>query len=43
MFKVVEIEMQKISALEKEDSDFHSHPNLNQIVLNQIRTAYIYT
>lgn len=43
MFKVVEIEMQKLSAVEKEDSDFHSHPNLNQILLNQIRTAYIYT
>lgn len=43
MFKMVQIEMQKISAVEKEDSDFHSHPNLNQIVLNQVRTAYIYT
>lgn len=42
MFKVIDIEMQKLSAVEKEDSDFHSHSNLNQILLNQIRTAYIY-
>lgn len=43
MFKMVEIEMQKISPVEKEDSDFHSHPTLNQIVLNQVRTVCIYT
>lgn len=43
MFKMLETEMQKISAVEKEDSDFHSHSNLNQIVLNQARTDYIYT
>lgn len=42
MFKMAQIEMQKISAVE-EYSDFHSLSILNHIVLYQVRTAYVYT
>lgn len=42
MFKMAQIEMQKISAAE-EYSDFHSLSILNHIVLYQVRTAYVYT